>query len=147
MEESGEARQPTSAQEAGIEEAEELEATQRLKICPRTVLGSLGHLRIDKDQIQPIESKPESTTGGSADVEAAILSSAQSSNSSESDGMDYVAVKKLRLDKEDNYDRALAPFAHEVNLLNDLSHGNVVKIIGFVEDVEKGVAWMNASRW
>lgn len=34
------------------------------------------------------------------------------------------------------------PLAHEVDLLNDLSHENVVKIVGFVEDVEKGVAWM-----
>ncbi|KIO33046.1 hypothetical protein M407DRAFT_43630, partial [Tulasnella calospora MUT 4182] len=32
--------------------------------------------------------------------------------------------------------------AHEVNLLNDLKHDNVVKILGFVEDVGQGVAWM-----
>ncbi|KIO23031.1 hypothetical protein M407DRAFT_78553, partial [Tulasnella calospora MUT 4182] len=32
--------------------------------------------------------------------------------------------------------------AHEVNLLNDLSHENVVKILGFVEDVGHGVGWM-----
>ncbi|KIO20712.1 hypothetical protein M407DRAFT_49542, partial [Tulasnella calospora MUT 4182] len=30
----------------------------------------------------------------------------------------------------------------EVNLLNDLDHENVVEILGFVEDVGKGVAWM-----
>lgn len=32
--------------------------------------------------------------------------------------------------------------AHEVGLLNDLSHDNVVKIIGFVENVYNGTAWM-----
>lgn len=30
--------------------------------------------------------------------------------------------------------------------MNDLSHKNVVKIIGFVEDVDNGVAWM-VFRW
>lgn len=34
------------------------------------------------------------------------------------------------------------PLAHEVGLLNDLSHANVIKIIGFVEDIDHGVAWM-----
>lgn len=42
---------------------------------------------------------------------------------------------------EDSYD-SLKPFAHEVNLLNDLSHENVVEITGFVEDLEHGVTWM-----
>lgn len=34
------------------------------------------------------------------------------------------------------------PFAHEVHLLNDLNHGNVVKVIGFVEDAGQRAAWM-----
>lgn len=33
-------------------------------------------------------------------------------------------------------------FAHEVNLLDDLYHDNIVDIIGFVEDVKHGIAWM-----
>ncbi|KIO28284.1 hypothetical protein M407DRAFT_22493, partial [Tulasnella calospora MUT 4182] len=108
----------------------------------REMLRSLGHLRIDKARIKPIESKARSKTGGTVQIEAAILVSAQYSNSSKFEGMEYVAVKKLRFDPENDDDRALAPFVQEVSLLNDLSHENVVGIVGFVEDVEHGIAWM-----
>ncbi|KIO21298.1 hypothetical protein M407DRAFT_29074 [Tulasnella calospora MUT 4182] len=122
MDENQEASQPTSAQEAGIDGLEE--AMERIRISPRKLLRSLGHLRIDRARIKPIQSKALDQ-GGTADVEAATLAPAQSSSSSNTDDIEY-----------------FAPFAHEVNLLNDLSHENVVKITGFVEDVEHGVAWM-----
>ncbi|KAG9041609.1 hypothetical protein FS837_012035 [Tulasnella sp. UAMH 9824] len=117
------------------------DAMKRLKISPRKVLGSLSHLRIDRARIKPIEGQAPKA-GGKADVEAAMLISEKSSSSSESDVTEYVAVKKLRFDATSSDDRALAPLAHEVDLLNDLSHENVVGIVGFVEDVEEGVAWM-----
>ncbi|KAG9030203.1 hypothetical protein FS837_003328 [Tulasnella sp. UAMH 9824] len=139
MEDNKAASQPISVQEASIYELEE--AIERIRISPRKVLGSLGHLRIDKARLKPIEGKALDE-GGTADVEAAILAPAQISNSSETEDTEYVAVKKLRMAAGNDDCRALALFAHEVNLLNELSHQNVVKIIGFVEDVEHGVAWM-----
>lgn len=33
-------------------------------------------------------------------------------------------------------------FALEVSLLNDLSHPNIVKVIGFIEYAKNGIAWM-----
>ncbi|KIO20717.1 hypothetical protein M407DRAFT_29656 [Tulasnella calospora MUT 4182] len=129
----------TNAQEAAIAEVED--AMKRLRISPRKVLESLLHLRIDGARIKPIEGQPPKA-GGTAEVEAAILASAQESDSSESDEGEYVAVKKLRFDEEGDIDRTLAPLAHEVSLLNDLSHDNVVKILGFVENVGQGVTWM-----
>lgn len=33
-------------------------------------------------------------------------------------------------------------FVHELSLMADLSHPNIVKLVGFVEDVEKGDAWI-----
>ncbi|KIO16065.1 hypothetical protein M407DRAFT_34297, partial [Tulasnella calospora MUT 4182] len=108
----------------------------------RKALGSLAHLRIDGTRIKPIESQAPKT-GGNADVEAAILTPpSQPSYSSEPEGTEYVAVKKLHFDSETDDDRALASFAHEVGLLNDLSHPNVVKIVGFVERADNGVAWL-----
>ncbi|KAG9024214.1 hypothetical protein FS837_005445 [Tulasnella sp. UAMH 9824] len=117
------------------------EALKRLKIRPRKVLGSLSHLRIDRARVKPVDHQAPKA-GGNADVEAAILASQPSSSSSEHEEMQYVAIKKLRLDERTDDDRALAPLAHEVHLLNDLDHENVVKIVGFVEDVEQGIAWM-----
>ncbi|KIO27213.1 hypothetical protein M407DRAFT_23520, partial [Tulasnella calospora MUT 4182] len=128
-----------SAQEAYINDVEE--ETQGLKIHPRKVLQSLSHLRIDRARIKPIESHVPKG-GGTADVEVAILDSSQPSSASEPEITEYIAVKKLRFDKEINQDRALGPFAHEVGLLSNLSHDNVVKILGFVEDVDSGVVWM-----
>ncbi|KAG8925567.1 hypothetical protein FRC00_003859, partial [Tulasnella sp. 408] len=71
-----------------------------------------------------------------------MLASGSFSTLSEPDNAEYVAIKKLRLEEDTDDDRALAPLAHEVNLLNNLSHESVVKVIGFVEEVEEGVAWM-----
>ncbi|KIO22942.1 hypothetical protein M407DRAFT_27587 [Tulasnella calospora MUT 4182] len=133
------ASQLTSAKDTLVDEVED--AGERLRICPRKVLGTLSHLRIDKARITPIEGG-DTKAGGKADVEAAKLASAQSLSAPKSDDVEYVAVKKLRFDAETNNDRALAPLAHEVHLLNDLSHKNVIKILGFVEDIREGVAWM-----
>ncbi|KIO20719.1 hypothetical protein M407DRAFT_29658 [Tulasnella calospora MUT 4182] len=129
----------TNAQEAAIAEVED--AMKRLRISPRKVLKSLSHLRIDGARVKPIEGQSPKA-GGKATVEGAILASAQAPGSSESDSEEYVAVKKLRFDDDTNDDRTLALLAHEVQLLNNLSHQNVVKILGFIEDVGQGVAWM-----
>ncbi|KAG9021614.1 hypothetical protein FS837_007136, partial [Tulasnella sp. UAMH 9824] len=79
---------------------------------------------MDRTRIKLIESQAPKV-GGQGAVEAAILARPPPSSTPESNDAEYVA-----------------PLAHEVNLLNELSHWNVVKIVGFVEDVEKGVAWM-----
>ncbi|KAG9041583.1 hypothetical protein FS837_012047 [Tulasnella sp. UAMH 9824] len=136
IKEKSETSPSTSAQAASLDDVEE--AMKRLKIRPRKVLESLSHIRLDRARIEPIETQAPKA-GGKADVVAAVLTSVQPSSSSEPE---YVAVKKLRFDTETDGDRALAPFAHEVKLLNDLSHSNVVKIVGFIEDVNNGVAWM-----
>lgn len=73
-----------------------------------------------------------------------------------------VAVKKFRSGEDENCDRVLAvsmcnqsryspliggspvpskPFAYELLLLDLISHKNVVKLVGFVEDIGEGVAW------
>lgn len=36
-------------------------------------------------------------------------------------------------------------FAHEVELMAGLSHQNIVELVGFVEDLENGQAWIVLS--
>ncbi|KAG9041773.1 hypothetical protein FS837_011765 [Tulasnella sp. UAMH 9824] len=117
------------------------DTTNRLKICPRRVLESLSDIRIEKSRIQPLADRVPKA-GGLADVHAAILLPERPMHSPKPDLVEYVAVKKLRFEEEIDEDRVLAPFAHEINLLKDLSHENVVKIVGFVEDTKEGIAWM-----
>lgn len=70
-------------------------------------MGSLGHLQIDIARLKSIDGKALEK-GGTADVEAAILAPAKSSSPSESNDVEYVAIKKLRLNEGDDDDRALA---------------------------------------
>lgn len=104
--------------------------------------------------------------GGNADVIPAELVMVEASESSSSDNVQHVAVKKLRPDSDTDHPRILAVgcnrplssaffllggfdtplamqlLAHEVSLVNDLSHKNIVKVVGFVEDRKDGTAWI-----
>lgn len=103
--------------------------------------------------------------GSSADVEPAYLGmdDGRAKDYCDSTEPPCVAVKKLRLDYDTVDGRVLAvsvvpssesafvpdilipkfqALAHEVSLLSKLSHPNIVKLVGFVEDVKEGAAWM-----
>ncbi|KAG9021557.1 hypothetical protein FS837_007170, partial [Tulasnella sp. UAMH 9824] len=58
-----------------------------------------------------------------------------------------VAVKMFRfIMREDmTEEKFLRVFVNEVRLLDKLSHPNIAKIIGFVEEVEKSIAWLVSS--
>ena len=73
----------------------------------------MAHLRIAKTRIKPLADR-DAKAGGKADVEAAILTPEDSSNPSESDDPEYVAVKKLRFDEDTDDDRVLAVSPHEI---------------------------------
>ncbi|KAG8944730.1 hypothetical protein FRC04_001583 [Tulasnella sp. 424] len=107
----------------------------------RALFKSLESLRIDKARIQPLETECE-RMGGNADVVRAELKPAEPLMSSSPPEIQYVAVKKFRTGDNINDTRVLAFLAHEVYLLNELPHNNIVKIVGFVEDTNAGIAWM-----
>ncbi|KAG9013560.1 hypothetical protein FRB90_005915 [Tulasnella sp. 427] len=83
-----------------------------------------------------------SKAGATAEVLLATLLPNQLSTEDSPDCADRVAVKKLRLLCDDDFDHALAPFAHEISLLAKLQHRNIVNLLGFSEDFEKGIAWI-----
>ncbi|KIO18574.1 hypothetical protein M407DRAFT_31767 [Tulasnella calospora MUT 4182] len=115
---------------------------EQQRICPSAVLQSLNNLRIERTRIRPLGAD-SSKKGGNADVELAYLSSKETViDNLESVMLSCVAVKKFRFDDDTVDDRVLARITHEINLLTKLSHFNIVELVGFVEDVKEGIAWM-----
>ncbi|KAG9012944.1 hypothetical protein FRB90_006426, partial [Tulasnella sp. 427] len=112
------------------------------RISPRKVLESLSALKIPIDRIKSLVAEAWSR-GGNADVIPAELEFASGPSSAVPlKEPQHVAVKKLRFADDSNDARALAALAHEVHLLNELSHDNIIKVVGFVEDAADGVAWI-----
>ncbi|KAG8920911.1 hypothetical protein FRC01_000538, partial [Tulasnella sp. 417] len=107
----------------------------------RKVLESLSALRIKSRRIIPLETEG-CKRGASADVIPAVLTPDGASQPTNFAHVQHVAVKKLRLDCDTDDARVLALLAHEMDLLNNLSHSNIVKFIGFVEDANDGTAWI-----
>lgn len=114
-------------------------------------------------RIQPLGAD-SSKKGGKADVELAYLSLEKAvAGRFETVGGFCVAVKKFRFDEATRKEaRVLAvsvvtdsrdglvgdimsnfqSMSHEISLLSKLSHSNIVNLVGFVEDVKEGIAWM-----
>lgn len=111
------------------------------RIRPREVLESLSWWRIPPDRIE-FSLNGDCKAGASADVQLASLRPKEPLLPATPGDIEHVAVKKFRLRDEDNDDRALAPFAHEVGLLAQLSHSNIAQLRGFSEDFEHGIAWV-----
>lgn len=107
---------------------------RRLSYRMGQVLRSLGNLRIEKSWIEPLL-HGKTKEGGNATVQQARLRQgwAQAKD---------VAVKQLRLDESIDDDRAVALIVHEVGLVKKLDHENIVKVIGFVENLEEGTLWI-----
>ncbi|KIO17507.1 hypothetical protein M407DRAFT_32825 [Tulasnella calospora MUT 4182] len=104
----------------------------------RVRLDTLSDLRIHTDAINFTSSQPHGC-GGKAEVAKATLKQGDGSDEQE------VAVKKLRYHDDINARKFGNEFVHEVEMLAQLSHKNIVKLIGFVEDLQEGKAWIVLS--
>lgn len=77
----------------------------------REILESLARLRLAQDRIQTVgdaSGLSQGRSGGKADVEAAILTPRTLTDTLNNENIEYIAVKKLRLDEDSGDDRALA---------------------------------------
>ncbi|KIO22971.1 hypothetical protein M407DRAFT_27541 [Tulasnella calospora MUT 4182] len=94
-------------------------------------------LRVDSEAIQ----SPEGSTrvpGGTATVEQASFSRAGILAMT-------IAVKKFfMIGQRDR--RRVSAFANELRITAGLNHPNIVKLIGFVEEGQAGIAWL-LFRW
>ncbi|KAG9028103.1 hypothetical protein FS837_003993, partial [Tulasnella sp. UAMH 9824] len=55
---------------------------------------------------------------------------------------EVVAVKKLHYSQRTDKTKFSNEFTHEVEVMAGLSHENIVRLIGFVENLKNGEAWM-----
>ncbi|KAG9040733.1 hypothetical protein FS837_000241 [Tulasnella sp. UAMH 9824] len=110
---------------------------EKMKLSLEERLGLLSKYRIFETEIENIVEP--TGRGGKADVVRARFK--------RNDGVpdeQQVAVKKLRCD--DGVDEKFSKdFVHEVELLARLSHKNIVRLVGFVEDLENQKAWVVLS--
>ncbi|KAG8918964.1 hypothetical protein FRC01_001554 [Tulasnella sp. 417] len=124
---------------------EEPRNVKRTRICPRTVLEDLKEYRIQLDTIvfNEIGTRKQ---GASADVELATLRLSPFDQITYGGDTMFVAVKKFRLSDDKGDQRTLASLAHEVSLTSELSHKNVIHLVGFAENIVENVAWV-IHRW
>ncbi|KIO18021.1 hypothetical protein M407DRAFT_32316 [Tulasnella calospora MUT 4182] len=101
-------------------------------------LDRLSDFRIHTDTIVFTSSKPHGS-GGKAEVVKATYKRKYWSDKQE------IAVKKLRYYHDVNQRKFGNEFVHEVDIMAHLSHENIIKLIGFVEDLQEGKAWMVLS--
>ncbi|KIO15335.1 hypothetical protein M407DRAFT_35115, partial [Tulasnella calospora MUT 4182] len=101
-------------------------------------LESFSSFRISPESINFTSSKPHRSGGKAEVVQAMFKRSAWS-------GQEQVAVKKLRCCDTTNQQKVPHELTHEVQVMAGLSHENIVRFTGFIEDFENGKAWIVLS--
>ncbi|KAG9019835.1 hypothetical protein FRB90_003424 [Tulasnella sp. 427] len=110
-------------------------------------LDKLSKWRINREALDLVQRERE-FHGGSASVSLAQLipgqiedKKAETSTQEVSEtARKYVAVKKFKLADDKNLERLLA--VREIEVLSDLSHANIIKLTGFVDDIAKNIVWL-----
>ncbi|KIO30604.1 hypothetical protein M407DRAFT_20325 [Tulasnella calospora MUT 4182] len=116
---------------------------KRLKLSLRAIVEALSEWRMSADSLMFFDDNAQKK-GGSADVTragAVICRPVEPGNRSMT-AVHSVAVKKFRLADDINRRTQAACFANELSLLSELHHENIVRLIGFVENVEEKIAWI-----
>ncbi|KAG9001661.1 hypothetical protein FRB90_011573 [Tulasnella sp. 427] len=116
-----------------------LKERQRTKQSARARLDKLPNLRISSTSLN-FTSMKSHASGGKADVlQASFTQTVRLWRRSDTIP---VAVKKIRSSKCSDKKKLTNEFVHEVEMTAGLAHENVVRLIGFVEDLENDIAWM-----
>ncbi|KIO19868.1 hypothetical protein M407DRAFT_30482 [Tulasnella calospora MUT 4182] len=101
-------------------------------------LESFSRFRISAESINFTLSKPYKSGGKAEVVQATFKRSIWSRQ-------EQVAVKKLRCCDTTNQPKLSYELTHEVKVMVGLSHENIVRFTGFVEDFENEKAWIVLS--
>ncbi|KAG8934873.1 hypothetical protein FRC00_011734 [Tulasnella sp. 408] len=126
----------------GGDEKQDLLSERRGDPSAREILDALGpKYRIKLSAIKTLGDGQLYGRGGKGDIMLATLLPPEDASSVDTTTSENVAVKKIRPPDSNDQDRFLKAFANELGILSKLSHTNIVKLIGFVEDAENWVAW------
>ncbi|KAG9043579.1 hypothetical protein FS837_009380, partial [Tulasnella sp. UAMH 9824] len=109
--------------------------TKKLSLEKR--LSRLSEYRVLETDIESVTEL--SGTGGKGDVVWAYFK-----RQNEAWG-ERVAAKKLRCTDTTDEEKFSKEFVHEVEMLAGLSHKNIVRLVGFVEDLKHQKAWIVLS--
>ncbi|KIO23961.1 hypothetical protein M407DRAFT_26578 [Tulasnella calospora MUT 4182] len=124
------------AQEAAINQHSK--PTTSIKPSARQRLAGFSSFRIDPTAIE-FTSADSYKSGGKTDVAQATY------RPGNGDDKQVVAVKKVRYHRDMKKKKFENEFVHEVEVTAGLSHKNIVRLIGFVEDFENRTAWIVLS--
>ncbi|KAG8952113.1 hypothetical protein FRC04_005113 [Tulasnella sp. 424] len=107
--------------------------SKQYKMAVKLILQNRSWLRIHPDTVE-LDGERQ-MGGGQADVTPGILKRITGQST-------LVAVKKLRYGDNTDNEKFSKSFVYEVDILAGLSHPNIVKLLGFIEDLENGEACM-----
>ncbi|KIO16638.1 hypothetical protein M407DRAFT_33710 [Tulasnella calospora MUT 4182] len=108
----------------------------------RNILRGLHHRRVHPANIIVAECDPHGLGGKSDVYKATLVREADNYNSWKRSEI-QVAVKKLRFGMD--RDKTPKAFVRELVVLDGLNHPNVANLVGFVEDLEREIAWLLSS--
>lgn len=120
-------------------------AAAEIKRASRRILDKRSHLRIEPERIKTFGSECP-VFGGQAEVLPGYLLSGANKGSTPIDEESKVAVKTLYFVVGPGRDEFFDTFANQVRIMGDVSHPNIGKFLGFVEDETQNIAWL-LSRW
>ncbi|KAG8929368.1 hypothetical protein FRC01_004444 [Tulasnella sp. 417] len=111
-------------------------------------MEKLAKWRIDPSLIE-FPKDAEELHGGHATVSRAVLNPPFNKSVDDGElntrshaGQKDVAVKKLKIPADKDLERLLGLTLREAGFLVELSHRNIVRLEGFVEDVSEGIIWL-----
>ncbi|KIO20397.1 hypothetical protein M407DRAFT_29974, partial [Tulasnella calospora MUT 4182] len=119
----------------------------------RKILSKMNRYRIDPRRLKMTESGPSGRGGQSTVSMATIMPPEEVPTWIPEERLTEVlnttfAIKKLKFDPEDDGEsvKVFKSFVNELSLMATISHPNIVKLVGFVENMREGHAWI-VLRW
>ncbi|KIO21742.1 hypothetical protein M407DRAFT_28668 [Tulasnella calospora MUT 4182] len=112
---------------------------RRKKLSARDLLERLSRRRLELNRINFAGGGTQAGKGSHGEVVVATLTL---DDGTSLESANQVAVKKFLFGDGIDEEKFLRTFANELHVLDGLDHANIIKLVGFVEDMTKRMAWL-----